>query len=946
MRKFLFAAFIFILKTAVFSESGFFNYVNDKNYAEYTLENGMQIFVMEDFSSAPVRIEYSVHAGISAQNAANTGFFPLYTRLFKYASNESSENFILEDLHSECNADSSRYTISSSPELLSEIFKALSQNAFAPVFTEKDIKREYSKLKTEVMQYAPTPAAFINTAIDSRIFQEAPWKQDYGIYPQIFSNAKPSQIRTILANIGKFWYTPQNSALFVSGSVTKETVYALAEKYFGQYKAAATYGTPEAVRATGKAKKFVMHDIQFSEEMTQIVVEYTTLSLNQSNLAAATFNSDYSSLKNTLCQNHLLNIRGPEYINAASTNQNGCSRLIFQTLLEQNKRSAVEQAENFILTIKNAAEITKNQEFRAAKQYVNETFNSVTANSSSFMNFLSEFWSIYSLLPKNDENGILLAQKLLNRPEEITNLDIESLKTSFKNEIPFVFVLVNTKNFNKYKKDYERLGYEEINSKNSSWYAQELFKNAAKEIKFDENEENSDFITAETNLKNNQNIFVEQNKNSIQKFELSNGIPVTVKTNRITSDVAILISIDGGKLADKNRPGFQNVMAKAFAANIQKEINKYKMQQMIFGFPQISTETGYSESSITVECAKQDIALCIRSIADALIFGEINPAEADSYVYSVQTQKRLSDASPVNQMNFRAFKYFYDSTYIRNIFDSEKDILQKTSYNDILAYYPKLLDASLYSIVICGNTDAEAVRYVLNESLGVLAAQTKRNDEKRKEFVPEPDFPAKIRKINLKIRHLFYTDVKAEDAGPMPAILVPTKNFADPLEYWFKAPKLETNLTSTTADNSEYILFEAVLFRFAENLNKNGVEAKLFAPTKEFNCAGLCFLSVEHTDFVEQTYKNTLKEFAGKLQDENSFETERIKNAWILNKLSETETNKGTAKLLCYEQNLLQSYIENYQTIANAKSADFLQILSKYFPAEPLLQIYSSDAKK
>ena len=310
MKKNVFAT-IFIFFAAAFAQS---NFLNEQNYAEYTLENGMQLFVLEDFSAAPVRIEFSVHAGISAQNASNTGFFPLYTRLFKYGAETDS---LLQELNSECNADSSRYTISVSEELVSSVFENLSRRAFAPVFTEKDISREYSALKNEIMQYASTPAAFINTAIDSRIFSDTPWKLDSGIYPQIFSKSTPAQIRSILSKIGKFWYTPQNSALFVNGPVKKEEIYALAEKYFGSYMPAATFGIPEAVKASGKTRKFIMHDLQFSDEMTQIVIEYTNFDLLQSILAAETFNSDFSTLKKSLCAEHILNIRGPEYINVS-----------------------------------------------------------------------------------------------------------------------------------------------------------------------------------------------------------------------------------------------------------------------------------------------------------------------------------------------------------------------------------------------------------------------------------------------------------------------------------------------------------------------------------------------------------------------------------------------------------------------------------------------------
>lgn len=928
MKKIILAIFL-AFSAFLYAES---NFLNEYNYAEYTLENGMQIFVLEDFFSAPVQVEFSVHAGISAQNPATTGFFPLYTRLFKYGAEKNS---FLQNLTSECNADSSNYRISVSQELVPSTFEILARCAFSPFFAEKDILREYSALKNEIMQYAPTPAAFINTAIDSRIFSETPWKLDSGIYPQIFTKSTAAEIRSILSRIGKFWYTPQNSAIFVSGPVKKEEIYALAEKTFGSYKPAASFALPEKVTATGKIRKFIMHDLQFSEDMTQIVIEYTGLNFNQTSLAAVAYNADSSTLKKSLCAEHILNIRGPEYINVSSTRHNGCARLIFQTLLEQNLRSPVEQAETFIEAIKKSPETTDSSEYQAAKKILHDNFRETTANSTNFINSLAYFWAIDPLLPENDEKEILLAQKLLSQPEKITSTDENSLKTSFENETPFIFVLVNTKNFKKYKSDYKRLGYEEINSKNGSWFTQELYKNALKEISAEKKEIEQQKAESESA----KNIFLEENRNSLKTIELSNGIPVTVKTNRMTNGVSILVSIDGGSLADKNRPGFQNVMANAIASNIRKEIIKYKTQQIISGNPAVYAETSFSDSKIIVECAKEDISLCIRSISDALIFGEISPAEADSYVYSAQTQKRLSGASPLNQMTFRAIKYFYDSNFIRNIFDTEKEILQKTSYNDILAEYPKFLDASLYSIFIAGNTDSEAVRYILEESLGILAAQTTRNDSRRKESVPKPDFPAKTRKINLKIRHLFYTDVKAEDAGPMPAVLVPTKNFADPVQYWFKAPE---------ADSEEAVIFDALILRLSENLNNAGAETKIFLPAKEFRCGGITFLNVEHTNYIEETYKKTLSEFVKKLEDSEPsvFEAERTKNAWILSRLSGSKTNTGTARIISSSKTDEKNYLDEYEILERAGSKDFLRALNEYFPPEPLLQIFSSDSKK
>lgn len=899
---------------------------NSENYGEYTLENGMQVFTLEDFSTAFVRIEYTVHAGISSQEKDNTGYFPLYTRLFKKQNNST----LLKNLKAECNSENSRYIITVSTAMLEETMEELSRHAFAPVFTDEAILKEYNQLKNEVIQFAETPASFINTSIDSRVYAESPWKQDSGIYPELFKKASVPQIRSILTSIARSWYTPQNSAVFISGNISKEAAYTLTQRTFGSYSPASKPRFLQPVKAGGKAHKFIMYDPEFSSDLTQIVIQYTSLDMNQANLAAATFNSDYSSLKRTLCNEHLLNIRGPEYINVSSVHKNGSSRLIYQSLLEQNKRTPVEQAESFIQAVSKSAEITIPQEYLLAKEYIRKNFLSVTGSSVTFMENLSRTWSLDSVTTNYaGDDAQLLADKLYNRPDEIASINPETIRNQISSETPFIFVLVNSKTFNKYKADFKRLGYEEITQKNGPWYSQKLFHNT------DTHNEETEFTGEKTRLENSVKKFLDDTLSSVSTFTLKNNIPVTVKTNRTTSNVVIMLSIEGGKLSDGTKPGFANVMANALATNIQKEIDKYKIQKLLNGYTEVLAETNAASSLISVECTKEDIGLCIKSISDALIFGEITPAEADSYVYSVQTQKRLSNASPVNQMNFRASRYFWDSKVIRNVFDADNDILNKTRYTDILASYPKLLDAKLYKIFIAGNTDTEAVRYILDDGLGILIPQT---SEITKEKVPEPDFPQKPRKLSMKIRHLFYTDVKAEDAGPMPAILVPTKNFEDPVQFWFKSPARKS---------FDSVLFDALLFYLNDSLENNGADTKLFSPTQEFNCAGISFLSVEHTNEIDLIYQKTLENLLSELKNEDdSSVTRTITNLWILNKLSDSSTNRGNAKLLCLEDRKENSFIQEYSFINNAKKEDFLKIAEEYFPQEPLLKIYSNDAKK
>ena len=928
LKTFFSLAAIFFIFQPLYAQSDF---INRQNYAEYVLENGMQVFVLEDFSSAPVRIEYTVRAGISAQSSTNTGFFKLYTQLFKYGAVESDD---IQNLSYECNADSARYITTVSPSKITQTMQALSRHAFAPAFSDKNIQKELTELKTEVMQYAYTPQAFINASIDSRVFSEAPWKQDSGIYPSLFTKTTPSQARVILSNIARSWYTPQNSALFISGSIKKEAALTLAKSTFGAYGYVVNSSRPSPVNAGGAKRKFVLYDSQFSEDLTQIVVQYTSLDLNQSDLLATVFNQDFSSFKKNLLQENTLNIRGAEYINAASAHKNGSSRVIIQSLLEKNKKSPLEQTELFIKKVKEGANITPSEEFDFSKDFLHAQFNEITASSKVFMEHLAEYWALEQLAQNKDSiDSSMLAVRMCNRPLELKIQDHNIIKELYTNETPFVFVLVNSKTYNKYKAAFTKAGYSPINSKNGSWYMQKFEQNAHQNIEEENNFSDMANINSDQSLKR----FISESRSQFASFNLKNGIPVCIKTNEATQNVVILLSINGGKLTDGSRPGFQNVMANAFASNIQTEINRFKAQGILESYPQVLSETLTDKSIITIECIQDDVNPCIKAISNALIYGEIAPADADSYVYSVQTQKRLNDASPVNQLTSRAIRYMYDSPVYRNIFDSENDILTRTNYLDILSSYPKFLDAKLYSIIIVGNTTKEIVEQTLEESFSILNNQ---NTPNLQEPVPLPDFPSKIRKINLKLLHLFYTDIAAEDAGPMPAVLVPTQNFSDPVQYWLKAP---------LQDQKQQLLFNAILLRFKEyameKLQGQALDIKLQLPNQYIKAAGYTMLNVEHTQAADTFWTETVKQYIQLLQntEKGIIEAENIKSTWIMEVLGETQSNRGTAKLIA---NSNQDYLTDYETILASQREDFLQITQEFLLAEPLLRIYSADSKK
>ena len=139
---------------------------------EYTLENGMQVFILEDPGDAQVHIEYTCRAGFSSQTQSTCGFFKLFTRLVAAAN----PSLIFSDV--QCNADSSRYIIEVSSSELNNTLFTLSDAVFSPDFSDEILKTQLNNLKKEVNDNKDTMSVYINAAIDSRVFSEAPWKHD------------------------------------------------------------------------------------------------------------------------------------------------------------------------------------------------------------------------------------------------------------------------------------------------------------------------------------------------------------------------------------------------------------------------------------------------------------------------------------------------------------------------------------------------------------------------------------------------------------------------------------------------------------------------------------------------------------------------------------------------------------------------------------------------
>ena len=914
---------------------------------EYTLENGLKVFLLENNSDALVRVEYICRAGFSAQTQETCGFYKLFTRLVQ-AANQS-----LNFADVQCYADSSRYVLKISPAETESTLETLSTAFFQPDFSDELLSHELNTLKAEVQSNANEMSTFINAAIDSRVFSGAPWKHDSGIYPPLFKKTTEKTARNIIKDISDRWYIPKNSALFISGNINSEKLLITIKDTFGRFYSPFNTPAQKSSAPVNSRRKYVLHSKELSKELTQVVVQYTMLNMEQADLMAAVLDNDYSTFKQRLSSYSELNIAGNEYINVSAAHKKDSSRLIIQTLIQppddkKNKLSSLQQVQKFLDDVKNVPLTTTDAEFQYAKNQLSHSFNYIDSSPQSFMNNIASFWAIQQYTPtveyenKSDEKAeneyqSLTAKSMFNHQKLISDVMADDVLKTYQAENPFVFVIISDEDYKKNKKGYAAAGFEEITQKNASWYVQKMFQNMKKE--------NDNQVQYYNGLRDSEddNNYYQKNIASVKKITLSNGIPVTSKKSDISSGVSMILSIAGGKLNSYDDNGFEDVMINLLSTLIQKEIQKKQIEGIIPASPNIIFKCGLSSGYISIEFEKEDSLAICDAISKALVYGEIAPSDADRAVGSRQYRKRLENGTASNQMLSIAISNLDSKSPFAKVFDTEKDILVDTGYKKIVGSFPQLLDSSRYSVILAGNFD-DNIFDALEKSIGqdVLPAiktrQTADNTAPEAPLYTLAEIPSN-KQLTVQIRHTFLTDVPADKAGPMPAVLIPTTEFTDPVIYINKAPK---------PDKKEYALYCAILNYISSLLHKKYSVSTQF-PQYGMDFGTIIVQNAAHTKQLDADYKNAVQQIQKELQSPSSQNIlQKIKDEWILSEMEQTIDNSGTAKLMQKGLELgfaADYYLYQYNLIQSAEAEDYLKTM-EYFPVKPNYRIYSADSKK
>ena len=862
----------------------------DSSLFSYQLENGLEIYILEDPENPIIQVSYVAKAGFSVQSQENAGFPELASSLFfKSSSLNQNDIKLLQNLSTELKSDSAIFRATCTLGNLEKAISLFSEASRNPNFTDEVLQSEYISLKLRVQENVNNELAYINSSIDNVLFNE-PWKQDTVLYSGINQELMIPEIRRNIQSIYTQFYTPEKSAIFITGAIKADSIYYLIKKYFETWNKS-IFVIPETNSSLKnlETKKYVLKSNNFSTDFNQLIIQYPKDGLFSDIKSCGTMQlaslalENSSQFKNAVV-NETSGLYDETYIYSGFTENGSASRVILQALMQNNEVSPTLQVENILQNV-DKGKIILESEFQEEKTKLLSQENSSRSDIKTLYNALVSSW------------GYGGTEYFYSYLDYVKTLNLSDVQSVFDFE-PYIFLLVNSKTYSTFEEDFKNQGY--VLLENVTKFTEEQNQNT----EIPEQEIVSSFYT--------------ENINTFNFYKLENKIPVIEKQSKNQESFTLHLLINGGELFHSENPGLETITIKYLANNIKKLLEE---EDLTFDFT-ISTETKIYNSSINITCAKDDIELLFKVITQALYFDDLTAGKADELIFAENYNYRLDSASTSSQLFTSGMETIFSGTKLEPLFKTEDSLLSSINFIEIYKSYTELLDANRFSLICLGNIPTN-LKSILENTFGSLKAlNLVKNNNKI-----EPIISNLTRTVQIK--RIFSTDIKAEDAGPRPLKLIPTTVFTDPVDFYFETPNKQSD---------EYLYFITLLTEYENFLNhnwENGIKITIHDFKANFDVVRVQFQNVEtqYQKTIKNILEKSLEEFILDVKEKAQENLGNYINQYLMKYYNFENTNFETAKLIekgYVEFNDYLKYLKNYNKIIQAKPENFVKAVENF----------------
>ena len=210
-------------------------------FVNKTLANGLEVIVYPDPNVPVVTVEMAVRNGSFTEPPELNGLSHLYEHMF-FKSNQAIKNGeeYLRDIgqlgityNGSTREEVVNYYFSTTSVYLDTAMRFVKDAMRYPTFDEEEFAREKQVVIGEIDRNESNPYFYLNRELNDHLFYKYPTRKNPLGTRESVATATTEKMRTIQSR----YYVPNNSALVVAGDCDPNTVFTLAEKYFGDWKA-------------------------------------------------------------------------------------------------------------------------------------------------------------------------------------------------------------------------------------------------------------------------------------------------------------------------------------------------------------------------------------------------------------------------------------------------------------------------------------------------------------------------------------------------------------------------------------------------------------------------------------------------------------------------------------------------------------------------------------
>ena len=448
----------------------------------YTLDNGLNLFVMENNSAPLAFVMVTVRAGAVTQTSENAGLFHLYEHMMfkgnaKYADQKATTAAMNELGVSDWNGftanDEVSYFFTVPSNMVRGGLEFWSYAIRTPRMEEKELANEKEVVVSEITANTTNPGRIVFAALGKHLFPEKPWRHDTSGTVEIVRAATVEQLREIQS----VYYVPNNAAVFVGGDVQHDEIYRLVKEIYGDWKK--TDGVPFEPVPTktpfDHVQKYVYPDARTSNNFVQ--VGYYLRGPDSETDADDTYGADMwgtllqkpdGVFKALLKNDEILAIPDTSYISGYYQTERA-SGLIQLSSVMLNDRSPVEKAEHWMkIFTEKAVPLMQTEAFlgepllASAKVMLENQKYYETETAEGFLRYLSNMWASSGL------NYFVGYDKKMQR---VKDDDVKAfVKKYIENKNGMFIVFISPQLYEKYAGEFSAAGYDVIDASNAFWW--------------------------------------------------------------------------------------------------------------------------------------------------------------------------------------------------------------------------------------------------------------------------------------------------------------------------------------------------------------------------------------------------------------------------------------------------------------------------------------------